>query len=325
MANTIPSISNSFIYRNSNLNHYLEKVISSTMEKGIEITNEEGTFQYEFDSINRYLKFPMKIRVMDAFKQGRITLRYNPRLAENKIPVLLPFIVISRSSTPYGIGLLDNYISFNDKNGGVSIDPKKLYCILEGTYVATLITEKFKVMSRENSILLELTSLYAHMITRVLNKRFALNVDKRAKCKVLFLAAKFFLVRCLGYPDDTSVFKYAARVSSDITEIMVRELNDVFSSINGTFVDISTFIKAIETNGYMIINGLRGYTVREFIKDFLDMYGSCAVLGLEDFRYFSFNVLSAINGGFLNKQYIFDELIGTRGGKIYSIYDKHVY
>lgn len=325
MANVIPPISNSFIYRSSNMNNYLEKVISSTMEKGIEVKNDETIFQYEFDSINRYLKFPMKIRVMDALKQGRITLRFNQKLAENHVPVLLPFIIVSRSNTPYGIGLLDNYVSYGDKNGVPSIDPKKLYCIMEGTYVATLITEKFKTMSRENSVLLELTSLYAHMVTRVLNKRFALNIDKRAKCKMLFLAAKFFLVRCLGYPDDTSVFKYAARVSSDITEIMVRELNDVFSGINGTFVDISTFINAIETNGYMIINGLRGYTVREFIKDFVDMYGSCAVLGLEDFRYFAFNVLSAINGGFLNKQYIFDELIGTRGGKIYSIFDKHVY
>lgn len=303
--NKMPSIRDSFLFNTSNKSGVLDKNMSLMMTKGVKLT--EQAMQYEFDTINRYFKFPMKINVMEAFRQGKISAYYAPKMLSAKVPPSLPFVNLGGSSIAKGVAFIDNYVSI-DKTGDVSMDAKKLYCYLEGTYASAMITQYFGSIVRQGTVTGELCSIYAHMFTRVLNKKFALNVDKRAKAKVLFLAAKFYLIRLLGYEDDTFVFNSALKVSSDISPVMVRELNDTFS--HDVFQDISTFITAISTMGYMITNGLKNYTVREFIKDFVDMYGSIALFAIEDFRYYIFNIVSAVNGGFLNKQYIFDDLIG---------------
>ena len=59
-------------------------------------------------------------------------------------------------------------------------------------------------------------------------------------------------------------------------------------------------------------------TVLTILMTFLTMYGNSALFALESFSYFLFNIVSAVNGGFLNNQYAFDDIIGKSGDKFYS-------
>ena len=59
----------------------------------------------------------------------------------------------------------------------------------------------------------------------------------------------------------------------------------------------------------MVTNTMKDITVR----------GDAALFALENFNYFIFNIASAVNGGFLNNQYAFDDIIGKSGDKLYAV------
>ena len=318
---TMPSIRDSFLFQEMNKNSHLDNLVSDFMKKGIKATPDK--IQFALDSINRYFKFPLKLKVMDAYKNGLLELYYAPPGLAIKMPPALPFRLYQTGLVKKAAVFIDNYVDVNKKTGEVTIEPKKLYCYMEGAYIALCLAESFKSITRNTVILTDLSSIYAHMFARVLNKRFALNVYKRSQSKVLFLAAKFFLIKHLGMSDDQTTFNYALKVSSDLSPIMVRELNDAFTT--ESFKDISTLVTAMSDKGYLIINGLKDYTVRAFVEEFVDMYSSTAIFALEDLSYLLFNVFSAVNGGFVNKQYVFDDIIGNSGGKIYSTLEKYAF
>lgn len=311
-----PTLKNTFLYKQSNVEGILKDFIS----KGKIATYEQ--LRYPLDNINRYFKFPLKIKVLSAFKTGMIQLYYAPPGYTGKMPLSMPFRLYAERGTTKAAIFIDNYAKLN-KNGTIEIDPKKLYCYMEGAYVAIMFNNSFKVLSHNPSILTELCSIYAHMFTRILTKRFALNVQQRTQDKVLFLAAKFFMINMLGLENDTQTFNYALRVSSNLSPVIVRELDDAIKTED--YADLHTFISALVKYNFLIVTALNNYSTRAFIEDFVNMYGSMALYAAEDVEYLLFNVLSAMNGGFINKQYAFDNIIGNNGNKIYNAIEKVCY
>ena len=63
---------------------------------------------------------------------------------------------------------------------------------------------------------------------------------------------------------------------------------------------------------------LKGLTVQNYLESFISMYESSALLALEAFPYFIYNVLSVINGGYINNQYIMEDIVGNNGAKLYN-------
>lgn len=323
MANAIKSVRETFLYDSMNKSGYLDKMVKGAITKGKIIRPED--LIHEVSIINRYYKYPMKKSVLDAFNDGRLKPIVLPHGLIEKVPSSIPFILAANGSQLVAYVFIDNYVTKDKDMTSISIDPKKFYCLMESAYMAMVIQKSFPVIARSNYACTEAASIYAHMFIRVLNKKYALNVDRRAYAKVLYLAAKFFMVNCLGLDAASdSVNNYAIKVSDTDSPFMMNELDRAFGT-NEAFKDLATFISLIRQNSYLITQSLAELSVKDFITDFVAMYHSSAIMGLEHFAYFMFNVDSVILGAYLNNQAILEDIVGKSGAKIYTLIANYQY
>lgn len=314
----IKSIRSTYLYETFNKGGAFDDIMKTFVDKGIEATPE--MLNSEYSTINNYFKFPLKISIMNAIKDGTLVPMLYPKgiTANYKVPTSVPFILTPFHGSIKAIAIIDNYAKFDNMNGDrIIIDPNKLYCLLESAYIARGIQMHFTSVRNNTHMYSEGSVIFAHMFTRVLNREYALNVDKDAYNKVVFLSAKYFMLNILQMKDSDMVFNYALKAAGNLSPIMAKRLSNVFTEKE--FVNIATFVQAIANNGYLIINGIHKLTVRSFVDQFIRMYSNAALFSLEHLSYFIFNIISCTNHAYLNNQYAFDTAVGTKSTeKLYS-------
>lgn len=316
-ARSITRLSDTFTYEMINKQNILTNKMKNFVEKSVRVRPEQMI--EELGSIKRYFKYPLVTDVLEGVEDGTIQARmFPPTLATgNKLPLFIPFVLVG---APGGrilpLAAIDNYVSYDKTNDMITMDPKKLYILLEGAYIAARVQKLFPKMN--NTVLYTDGALiFAHMFARVLNKKFALNVEKTAFGKILYVAVKYYFINILRVKDSPMVDNYALRISG-LSNIVVKEVDEAFKEKPDTFNNIGTFISRIAETSYLFTHGLKDLTTRAYVQWFLDMYGSSTLFALEHFSYFIFHVFSAVNGGFMNNQYAFDEIVGVSGEKLYA-------
>lgn len=257
--------------------------------------------------INKTFKYPAKMAVIEAFKNGSLILVMLQHGVNERMPVSIPFLVSKdRSKT---LIFIDNYAQVN-KNNDVDIDYKKLYCVMESGYLA------MEGIKRNNTQIISRGSMiYAHIFTRVLNKQFSLNTNRSAMNKIIFLASKFFMYNHLGMTDQNMIFNYALKNCNSATSILMRDVDEEFTP--ECFDNISTFLTKLSTTPYKFVSGFEKITTRDFISSFASMYGQSTILGLESLEYFLFIISSVVIGAYLNNQVILEDIIDKDGAKLY--------
>ena len=310
------SVRNTYLYNSMNKGNYLDKCLQSVISKGKKLKPED--LVYEVSTINKYYKFAMKKSVMNAFSNGTLKAVVLPAGTTEKVPASVPFLLHGGSGIIGAYVFIDNYTQHNKSDDSYSIDPRKLYCLLESAYMATLIQKNYLVFARSNVVANEGASVYAHMFVRVLNKKYALNIDRRAYAKVLFLAAKFFMINVLGMdPTSETVSNYALKVSDADSSMVVREIDQRFTE-QKAHTDFSEFVMFLKKNAYMISQSLAELTLRDYLVDYVNLYQSSSIFALEHFSYFMFLVDSVILGAYMNNQTVLEDIIGKSGAKLYT-------
>ncbi len=316
----IKSVRDTFLYESANKNGAMDSVVSTMMNKGIVVTKDMLNNQYT--TIINYFKFPLKTDIMEAVDSGLIIPMMYPKgiAPGNKVPTSLPFILTKDKKTGLveAIAIIDNYAKFDDNNEKrVVMEANKLYSFLEGAYIARGLQLGFSGIRHNTTMYTEAVSIYAHMFIRVLNKEYALNVDKTAYNKVLFLASKFFMINLLQMPDSDIVFNYAIKAAGNISPIAIKRLND--NVPKDAYKDIGQFIQMLSALGYLIINGLERLTVREYVSKYIRTYGNSSLFALEHLAYFIFAIVSTVNRAHITDVYAWEAALGTRSGdKVYA-------
>jgi len=152
------------------------------------------------------------------------------------------------------------------------------------------------------------------MFTRVLNKKYALNIDKSRMHKVILLSSKFYLINILGLNDDEVTFNYAYKNCAHGNRYILEETNDLLTLED--YATLETFINALARPALGL--KLKDLSVRNYLESFINMYESSALLSLESFPYFLYNVISVTNGAYINNQYVLEDVVGTSGIKLYN-------
>ena len=316
----LKSVRDTYLYSQINKTGALDSNIKTLLTKGMVPTEKQ--LEQQISTINSYYKYPLKTMVLDALKEGNIKPMMFPAAitADNKVPTCMPFILTKGDIpvAPNAVAIIDNYATIDKELGIVNIDKAKFYTFLEGAYVARGIQITFRTLRNNTIMYTEAASVWAHMFTRLLNKRFALNINRTAYDKVMYLAAKFFMINLLQLKESDLIDKYASKIAKDINPIVMKRLNDKMYENGNPFENIATFIQALAASGYLIINGLQELTVREYTKDYINMYQNTALFALEHLSYFIFNIFSTVNGAFLNNQYSFKDVLGHSGEKVYG-------
>lgn len=306
----LKSLEKTFIYSHLNKSNGLTNNIAGLLTNGITLT--ETQLEEPFMIIMKNFKFPLKYKVMEEFKSGKLILKY---ATNTKLPTCLPFILTKNSNGQVvSVVSADIYGSMSKDNDSISIDPKKLYCMMESAYLAKVCFFHDKQLSTRSVILSQGSNIYSSMFTRVLNKKYALNLDKTKLHKVLLLSSKFYLINILGLPDNEIVFNYAIKNCPNGNLYSLQEANELLQLKD--FETLETFIKALAKPELGL--NFKDLTVRNYLEAFINMYDASNLLSLESFPYFLYNIISVTNGAYINNQYVLEDIVGTNGAKIYN-------
>ena len=305
------SLQDTFIYKHLNSNNGITNTISKVMLEG-EIVGKD-VMQEAFMVIDKNFKFALKNRVMKALDDGQLIMIYAPNNV--RMPQAIPwFLTMNSKGDIVAVICIDIYGTRGKDTADIRIDPRKLYCLLEAAYVGRMSYFNSRTMAQRSSILSYGSSVYANMFVRVLNKKYALNVNKDKLNKVLFLASKFFLINLLGMPNNQTTDNYALKTCKNPNNLLIQQMSESFKDED--FTDLSSFILALATN----VNTkdlVPGLTVRSYLEQFIFMYDGSALLSLESLPYFLYNLLSVTHGAYLNNQYNLENIVGPYGAKIY--------
>lgn len=305
------SINDTFIYKHLNRENGLTTGIQQALQEG-KVLNKNNVEEAML-IINKNFKYPLKFKVLEALDKGDIVLLYSPEKV--RIPTCLPFFLTKGASGKVvAIVLVDMYGKMNPDTGVVTIDPKKLYCMMEGAYLGITYFYHANDISKRNIIITAGASIYSNMFTRVLNKRYALNVDKSKMQKVLFLATRFYTLNMLGMNDGEMAVNYAIKNIPNANPFSLRELDSLMQPED--YTDLSTFILALTRPELNL--GFKDLTVRGYLESFITMYDGSALFALEYFPYFIYNIISVVNGAYINNQYIMEDIVDRYGAKIYT-------
>lgn len=309
---TVKSLEDTFVYRQLNSGDGISKSVIKILNEGIQLSKEN--LEEAFLLINKNFKYPLKYKVIDEVAKGNIVMMYSPQ--NTRIPTCMPFFLTrNKDGRVIAVVVVDLFGKMNMETKHVNIDTKKLYCILESALLALSNYHNSNLLSKRNVIITSGSSIYSNMFTRVLNKKYSLNVDKIKNHKVLFLSGKFYMLNMLRMNDSEMVFNYALRnCPGGANSFILKEVNDMLNPED--YKDLSTFIQALKRPEL----GLKmdDLTVRGYLESFINMYDGSALLALELFPYFMYNILSVVNGAYLNHQFILEDIVDRHGPKMYA-------
>lgn len=306
----LKSLETTFIYNHLNRSNGITVNIGALLSSGKVLTKEE--LEEPFMIINKNFKFPFKYKVLDAFSAGEIQVIYSNTA---KIPTCIPFFLTKdKSNRIIAVVVANIYGTYNEDTKSLKIDPKKLYCMMESAYLAKICYMHSKQISTRAMILSGGSNIYSSMFTRVLNKKYAVNIDKSKMNKLLFLSSKFYLINIMGMADNDVVFNYAIKNCPNGNLYSLKDVNELLQPED--YSSLEKFIQALTRPELGL--GLKNLTVRNYLESFINMYEASALLSLESFYYFLYNILSVTNGAYINNQYVLEDIVGNTGVKIYN-------
>jgi hypothetical protein len=304
----IKGLETTYLYGHLNKTNGITNNIVTLMQ-GITITKEH--IEEPYITINKNFKFPLKYKVLDAFKDGSIILKYSKG---NKLPTCMPFFLTKVDGRVVAIVAVDIYGTLDEENNSLNIDAKKLYCLMEGAYLARLIYLNNAKIPTRSVVISSGSEIYSSVFTRVLNKKYALNVDKTKMNKVRMLTSKFYMINMLGLEDSDMVFNYAIKNCPTGNIYSLKEANDAFNP--DAYKSLDAFITELATNKALGLN-FKDLTVRGYLEAYINMYDSSTLLALECFPYFMYMIVCVVDGGYMNNQYVLEDLVDKNGSRLY--------
>lgn len=309
----IKSMSESYVFNMINKNNIVNTNVLKSITQGAVLDLEKDLPEAAM-IINRNFRYPMKLRVLELLKQGKIVLKFSPK--DIKIPSSVPFVLYKDTSGTIKAIVFTDIYTTQLSDGTYKTDAKKLYTMMEAGAVALGYMNNYRGISNNATVISAGADIFSAMVLRVLNKKYSL-IDKNKINSVLFLASKFYMISVLGLPDSEQINNYAKKNLRNANPILIDNINSSF--LPDDYKDISTFIQALANPDKSGL-GMDELTLRGFIEAFINMYDSASILSLELFPYFIYNVFSVLNSAYINNQYVMEDMIigSGKGAQLYN-------
>ena len=305
----LKSTNQSYIFNMLNKNN----AINNTVKELLRAEDvEPSSIEEQLMDIQKRYNEPLKREVLQAYNEGKIRLKYSKEI---KLPTAMPFILIKSSGGVVAVISLSTYSYKLEKSGDMSIDPKKLYTLMESAYIALKYTTNNLRYASASNLLTHGSIMYANMVYSAINKKFNIGMDKKKSELVMYFSAKFFMINVLAKNIDAMeiINNTAKKNCKTLSPMVIAEADDEFE-INA-YKDISLFMEEVSR-----VCDIHGLNVRNFLSTYMQMYGEGTLLGLELFPYFMMNICSAEHGAFMNNQYMFENIIEKDGPKLYGVF-----
>ena len=303
---TEASLVDSVIYKSFNNNSELMSLILAGIKDSITI--DESYIQEQLLQIKRTRISPLADDVLRAYQEGHITLLYSKG---RKVPQALPFFTTKSNGSIKVIIFVNNYgtiskSALNSEEKYLNITMRDLYVLMEGAYVSYKYALNQIKITKSLGLMKVCTSIYVAMITRILNKEYAIGMDTEVFQKVSFAIGLFFTRSVWMSTNNDVNFAYACagiKVGNEgLDKSMLMMVNEEYLANNVTTIeDLLNFIKSISTR-------LSGINFRYFLQCYINTYKAGAMFSLECLPYFLYTIEASMIGSFLVNQPIISDI-----------------
>ena len=305
MSKNLNSLSATYLYQMYNKTLNLNNLILKMSSSESEVLSEDDLKFYIADFERRY-NFPLKNKVLEDFRQGRVKLIYNEK--QYKLPSTIPAYLMNNGQAIICCVNLSNHMRKN-KNGEYIIDTKILYSYMQMGTILCLCFSKFNFIKNKVNLIKLGSYMYSKLFTKVMNKMFTLSITPAKTDAINFLSSLFFITNMMGR-DEESIFEINKKYALDnCTKMNQLVINDYVSSFDiPDFKNLDTFLNAIKEK----IPGMEDLNTRAFVDNYLMNYGPSMLFGIEYLPYFIGNLSYVEVGAMLNEQIKIENLLGTK-------------
>ena len=243
---------------------------------------------------------PLSQKVLEAFNNGDIEIVWNNT---EKVGVAMPFIVRRKSDGKVVSTIFINAFATIKDDSILVIPAKQLYGLMEGAYIALkLQTDPVKVM-KNAELMMTTASVYTEMMARILNKEYALTLDKVLYDKVCYCIKRFYLECVWEYPNTGLVSNYASSDLKYIQQFDLDALDSTYSKMEiKTIANLLEFVKSLSPR-------MSDLNLRYYIERFIKTYHGSSILSIDYLPYVFFVITNVVMSTFLVSQTALNDII----------------
>ena len=296
------SLHDTVLFKTINSGSKLLTIVNEYMKTGVVITPQH--IEEQLIQIQKTRISPLADKVVSAFQKGEIIIVYSKTV---KIPQPLPFMVLKLQGTMKSVVFINNHGSLveNTKAGSMmylNTPMKDLYTIMEGAYVALQygiypisITKNLGLMKLSNAV-------YTQMFMRILNKEYAINMDKEIYDRVSFVVSRFFLDNVWEGTNRDVNTTYAINniLNPNKSDLII--ISEMYNE--AAITNIEELIAFLKT----VTKRLEKLNMRYFTQCWLNTYKSPALFSMECLPYFLFTTQASLIGSFIVNQPILSDM-----------------
>ena len=274
----------------------------------------EDRIEDVISTIKRKENRPLKSKILSDHALGLTMPLYSPDgLAE--IPSFVPMWgtkLDGKAVVAYNI----TQFASHDENKNIKISVKTMFGFMLGATVSRAIALNPGIL-QQPKLLKHLTAIYVRIITKILDKNFAITVNSLHYDQIKYLCAKFFLISVVGAPNNDTTTGIALGTVTASSETIVKSIdNDIDESM--AYNDIESFLTVLAE----LFTRLHKLQYRLVLNELVKLYKSPTLLIAEYAPYFIANILYTIVSANINNEYTFDSVLGKDGIEVYKELDR---
>ena len=285
---TEASLSESYMFQKLNDNSSITKRIADIIRTGRVV--ERSFIEEQYNQMAKTRLSPLVDKVLDAYDKNDIMLIYNKSV---HLTVALPFTVMQFKGKFRALIFIADFSALTKDGSALNIEMKKLYTLMEAALVGLTYYTKPQAF-QSSSVIAKLTAgIYAEMGLRILNKEFALSLDRNAYDMVSYTMGRFYLSKILGMTSAEIIDTYARNTckSPDNTTMeLVKGLYD--DAVIDNLEDLLKFLVKLSPK-------MERLTFRYYLERWISSYLIGSTLAIDNFPYLYYVILSVLIGSFM--------------------------
>lgn len=285
---TEASLSDSAVFQQLNKSSNITAKAVKAIQTGTIL--EKDFIEDQYLQMSKTRISPIVGSVVKAFDDGEIKLIYNKEI---HLTTAVPFIVINLGGRPTGCIFIGDFSGVTKDGTALNIDMKKLYTIMESAFIAVRYFSRPELFTR-NTIFLKIhAQIYSAMVLRILNREYALSLDKDVYDSINYMAARFCLEHIMGVKNPELSHSYAVSVCNNPSNVIITIARDNYMTEDVTSIEKLVALIAKQSTK------MEKLTYRYFFERWISSFGTGACLGIDSYPYLSYIISNVLLGAFL--------------------------
>lgn len=300
---TEASLNDSDMFLQLNKSSSLTTRIKDILKTGVVL--DKSYLEEQYLQITKTRLSPISELVIKAFDDGEIRLIYNNKV---HLTTAMPFITLQMEGKMVACIFIADFSSMNKEGTMLSIEMKKLYTLMEAAYIELKYFTNPALFNRSSRIAKVSASIYAEMGLRILNREFALSLDKDAFDTVNYLLARFCLSKVLPLNSPEVIHSYAVSCCKAPAQITMQLASDMYERAEITSCE--DLVKCIASN----FPKMAKLTFRYYFERWISSFGMGTTLAIDSFPYLYYTIINVLLGSFLVNVTGLSEIVKNTSG-----------